>query len=210
MPEPGDGNIAQRYALGVATVCAMFPDDLRVPRWKAWAEKPFLHLLHHPDQKGLPGSKRRILERQGNHWKFVEDTTPIERIRTVDISEDSSAYQASTIVSWMGIARLIGREAEIKTPAVAAFIDRMYQQQMPVGILPAYGDAEWTGSPALWIGIFEWAGTTFRQPKYRAAADAVFRYNMERGLAIGDLSEAVEYANETLKPEPASRRSVLL
>jgi hypothetical protein len=210
MPEPGDGNIAQRYALGVATVCAMFPDDPRVPRWKAWAEKPFLHLLHYPDQKGLPGSRRRILERQGNHWKFVEDTTPIENIQTVDISEDSSAYQASTIVSWMGIARLIGREAEIKTPAVAAFIDRMFQQQMPIGILPAYGDAEWNGSPALWIGIFEWAGTTFRQPKYRAAADAVFRYNMERGLVIGDLSEAVEYADETLKPEPAPRRSVLL
>ena len=209
-PEPGDGNIAQRYALGVATVCKLFPDDPRVPQWKAWAAKPFLHLLHYPDQKGLPGSRRRVLEKQGNRWKFVEDATPVEKSQSVDISEDSSAYQASTIVSWMGIARLIGREAEIKTPAVKAFIDRMYQQQMPIGILPAYGDAEWNGSPALWIGIFEWAGATFREPEYRAAADAIFRYETERGLAIGDLSAAVEYADETVKPEPAPRGSVLL
>jgi hypothetical protein len=210
MPEPGDGNIAQRYALGVATVCAMFPDDPRVPQWKAWAEKPFLHLLHYPDQKGLPGSKHRILKKEGNRWKFVEDTTPFEKIQTVDISEDSSAYEASTIVSWMGIARLLGREAEIKTPRVEAFINRFYQQLMPIGILPAYGDAEWNGSPALWIGIFEWAGATFRQPKYRAAADAIFRYQQERRLVIGDLSEAVQYADELLKPEPAPRNSVLL
>ena len=209
-PEPGDGNIDQRYALGVASVCAMFPDDPRVPQWKAWAEKPFLHVLHYPDQQGLPGSVRRILERQGNRWRFVEDKTPFDKTQTVDISEDSSAYQASTIVSWMGIARLIGREADIKTPAVESFIDRMYQQQMPVGILPAYGDAEWNGSPSLWIAIFEWAGATFGQPKYRAAADAIFRYNLERGLVIGDLSEAVEYADETIRPIPEPRHSALL
>ncbi|MEI7729620.1 MAG: hypothetical protein WCO56_08600 [Verrucomicrobiota bacterium] len=205
MPKPGDGNIAQRYALGLATVCTMFPGDPRVPQWRAWAAIPFLHLLHFPDAEGLPGSKRRVLEKQGTRWKFVEDTKAFEKIQTVDISEDSSAYQASTIVSWMGIARLIGREAEIKTPTVEAFIDRFYQQLMPIGILPAYGDAEWNGSPALWISIFEWAGTTFRQPKYRAAADAIFRYHQERGLVIGDLSEAVEYADETLKPEPTPR-----
>jgi hypothetical protein len=210
MPKPGDGNIAQRYALGVASVCKMFPDDPRVPQWKDWAAIPFLHVLHFPDAEGLPGSKRRVLEKQGARWKFVEDTKPFEKIQTVDISEDSSAYEALTIVSWMGIARLIGREADIKTPAVEAFIDRFYQQQMPVGILPAYGDANWNGAPNLWIGIFEWAGTTFHQPKYRAAADAIFRYQLERGLAVGDLSEAVEYADETIKPEPAPRRSVLL
>jgi hypothetical protein len=209
-PEPGDGNIAQRYALGVASVSTLFPDDPRVPQWKAWAAKPFLHLLHYPDQNGLPGSKRRVLEKQGQRWKFTEDTTPFTKLQTVDISEDSSAYEASTIVSWMGIARLIGREAEIKTPAVEAFIDRMYQQVMPIGILPAYGDAEWNGSPALWIGIFEWAGATFHRPQYRAAADAIFRYQIERGLAVGDLSAAVEYADETLKPEAVPRQSVLL
>jgi hypothetical protein len=210
MPEPGDGNIAQRYALGVASVCRMFPDDPRVPQWKAWVAKPFGHILHFPDQEGLPGSKRRVLEKQGARWKFVADTKPFAKVQTVDISEDSSAYEASTIVSWMGIARLIGREAEIKTPAVEAFIDRFYQQLMPVGILPAYGDANWNGAPDLWIGIFEWAGATFHQPKYRAAADAIFRYQLERGLAVGDLSEAVEYADETIKPEPAPRHSVLL
>ena len=210
MPKPGDGNIAQRYALGVASVCKMFPDDPRLPQWKEWAAMPFLHLLHFPDQDGLPGSKRRALEKQGTRWKFVADTKPFEKIQTVDISEDSSAYEASTIVSWMGIARLIGREAEIKTPAVKALIDRFYQQQMPVGILPAYGDANWNGAPNLWIGIFEWAGATFHQPRYRAAADAIFRYQLERGLAVGDLSEAVTYADETIKPEPAPQRSVLL
>lgn len=209
-PEPGDGNIDQRYALGVASVCQMFPDDPRVPRWKAWAARPFLHILHYPDQNGLPGSKRRVLELQGNRWKFVEDARPFEKIQSVDISEDSSAYEASTIVSWMGIARLIGRENEIKTPAVEAFIDRMYQQAMPIGILPAYGDAEWNGSPALWIGIFEWAGATFAQPKYRAAADAIFRYEMERDLPIGDLSEAVEYADETVAPRAEPGKSILL
>lgn len=210
MPKPGDGNIAQRYALGVASVCKMFPDDPRVPQWKDWAAIPFLHLLHFPDAEGLPGSRRRVLEKQGMRWKFVADAKPFEKVQTVDISEDSSAYEASTIVSWMGIARLIGREAEIKTPAVAAFIDRFYQQQMPVGILPAYGDANWNGAPNLWIGIFEWAGATFHQPKYRAAADAIFRYQLERGLAVGDLSEAVKYADETIKPEPAPRNSVLV
>jgi hypothetical protein len=209
-PEPGDGNIDQRYALGVATVCKLFPGDPRVPQWKAWAEKPVLHLLNYPDQTGLSGSKHRILEKQGNQWKFVEDTKPFEKIQGVDISEDSSAYEASTIVSWMGIAQLVGRDADIKTPAVEAFIDRFYQQVMPVGILPAYGDAEWNGSPALWIGIFEWAGATFHQPKYRAAADAIFRYEMNRGLPIGDLSEAVEYADESIKPASAPRSSVFL
>ena len=210
MPKPGDGNIAQRYALGVASVCQMFPDDPRVPQWKDWAAIPFLHLLHFPDAEGLPGAKRRVLEKQGTRWKFVADTTPFAKVQTVDISEDSSAYEASTIVSWMGIARLIGREADIKTADVEAFIDRFYQQQMPVGILPAYGDANWNGAPNLWIGIFEWAGATFHQPKYRAAADAIFRYQLERGLAVGDLSEAVEYADETIQPEPAPRSSVLL
>jgi len=210
MPAPGDGNIPQRYALGVATVCTMFPDDPRVGQWKAWAEKPFLHLLHYPDQDGLPGSKRRALEKQGQRWKFVADTRPFEKVQTVDISEDSSGYEALTIVSWMGMARLLGREAEIKTPAVEALIERMYQQVLPIGILPAYGDAEWNGSPALWIGIFEWAGATFHQPKYRAAAEAIFRYQMERGLALGDLSEAVEYADETITPAPAPCNSALL
>ena len=210
MPKPGDGNIAQRYALGVASVCQMYPDDPRVPQWKDWAAIPFEHLLHFPDAEGLPGSKRLVLEKQGTRWKFVADTKPFEKIQTVDISEDSSAYEASTIVSWMGIARLIGREAEIKTATVEAFIDRFYQQQMPVGILPAYGDANWNGAPNLWIGIFEWAGATFHQPKYRAAADAIFRYQIDRGLAVGDLSEAVEYADETIKPDPVPRCSVLL
>ena len=209
-PKPGDGNIAQRYALGVASVCQMFPADPRVPTWRNWAEIPFEHLLHFPDQEGLPGSQRRILERQGARWKFVADTRPFEKVQTVDISEDSSAYEASTIVSWMGIARLIGREADIKTPAVEAFIERFYQQQMPVGILPAYGDANWNGSANLWIAIFEWAAATFHQPKYRAAADAVFRYQIERGLPLGDLSEALEYADETIQPKLEPRTSVLL
>ena len=209
-PKPGDGNIAQRYALGVASVCQMFPTDTRVPQWKRWAAIPFEHLLHFPDQDGLPGSQRRILEKQGVRWKFVADTRPFEKVPTVDISEDSSAYEASTIVSWMGIARLIGRESEIKTPAVEAFIDRFYQQQMPVGILPAYGDANWNGSANLWIAIFEWAAATFHQPRYRAAADAVFRYQIERGLPLGDLSEALEYADETIPPQPEPRASVLL
>ena len=209
-PDPGDGNIMQRYALGIATVCTLFPGDPRVPQWKAWAEKPYLHLLHFPDQKGFPGEVRRVLAREENHWKFVADTVPFKASHGVDISEDSSAYQASTIVSWMGIARLLGREAEIKTPEVEAFIDRFYQQLMPVGILPAYGDADWNGAPSLWIAIFEWAGSTFHQPKYRAAADAIFRYQTQRGLSVGDLSEAVVYADETLKPAPAPRSSVLL
>lgn len=210
MPEPGDGNIPQRYALGVASVCRMFPADPRVPSWKAWVALPFEQVLRYPSRPGLPGAKRNVLQKQGQRWKFVPDTKPFVKVQTVDISEDSSAYEASTIVSWMGIARLIGREDEIKTPAVEAFIDRFYQQQMPVGILPAYGDANWNGAPDLWIAIFEWAATTFRQPKYRAAADAVFRYQRERRLPVGDLSEAVEYADETIKPEPSPRRSVLL
>ena len=105
---------------------------------------------------------------------------------------------------------MVGREADIKTPAVEAFIDRFYQQMMPVGILPAYGDAEWNSSPASWIGIFEWAGATFHQPKYRAAADAIFRYEMKRGLAIGDLSEAVENADESVKIAAGPRSSILL
>lgn len=209
-PELGDGNIDQRYALGVATVCKLFPDDSRVAQWKAWASKPVDHLLNYPDQKGLPGAKRRVLEKQGSRWKFVEDAKPFAKVQGVGISEDSSAYEASTIVSWMGIARLIGREAEIKTPAVEAFIDQFYQQIMPLGILPAYGDAEWNGSPALWIGIFEWAGATFHQPKYRAAADAIFRYEISHGQQIGDLSEAVEYADESLKVVAEPRSSVLL
>jgi hypothetical protein len=104
MPKPGDGNIAQRYALGVASICKMFPDDPRVPRWKDWAAIPFLHLLHFPDTEGLPGSKRRVPEKQRTRWKFVADTKPFEKVQTVDISEDSSAYEALTIVSWMGIA----------------------------------------------------------------------------------------------------------
>ncbi len=210
MPDPGDGNIPQRYALGVATVCQMFPADPRVPQWKAWVAKPFEQILHFPSREGLPGSQRRVLETQGARWKFVADTKPFDKVQTVDISEDSSAYEASTIVSWMGLARLIGREAEIKTPAVEAFIDRFYQQLMPVGILPAYGDANWNGAPDLWIGIFEWAGATFRQPKYRAAADAIFRYQLERSLQVGDLSEAVQYADESIKPQPEPRKSILL
>ena len=210
MPDPGDGNVPLRYALGVASVCRMFPDDPRVAQWKAWVAKPFEQILHFPSREGLPGSQRRVLEKQGARWKFIPDTKPFENVQTVDISEDSSAYQASTIVSWMGLAKLIGREAEIKTPAVEAFIDRFYQQQMPVGILPAYGDANWNGAPDLWIGIFEWAGATFHAPKYRAAADAIFRYQLERGLPIGDLSEAVEYADESIKPQSEPRKSVLL
>lgn len=210
MPEPGDGNIPQRYALGMASVCQIFPNDPRVPQWKAWVARPFEQILHFPSREGLPGSKRRVLEKQGARWKFVADTKPFEKVQTVDISEDSSAYEALTIVSWMGIARLIGREAEIKTPEVEAFIERFYQQMMPVGILPAYGDANWNGSPDLWIGIFEWAGATFRKPKYRAAADAIFRYQMDRGLAVGDLSEAVEYADESIKPKLEPQHSILL
>ena len=210
MPKPGDGNIAQRYALGVASVCQMFPNDPRVPQWKAWAEIPFLSVLQFPRTEGLPGSKRRVLEKQGARWKLVADTQPFEKIQTVEISEDSSAYEALTIVTWMGIARLIGREAEIKTPAVEAFIERFYQQLMPIGILPAYGDANWNGAADLWIAIFEWAGATFHQPKYRAAADAVFRYQLERGLPVGDLTEALEYADESIQPQPEAQTSILL
>lgn len=210
MPEPNDGNIPQRYALGVATVCRLFPEDPRVSRWKAWAALPYEQVLRFPSRDGLPGARRSVLEKQGARWKFVPDVRPFERVRSVDISEDSSGYEASTIVSWMGIARLLGREEEIKTPAVEAFIDRFYQQQMPVGVLPAYGDANWNGAPELWIAIFEWAGATFRQPKYRAAADAIFRYQLARRLSVGDLSEAAEYADESLPPAEAPRGSLLL
>ena len=210
MPEPGDGNIPQRYALGMASVCQLFPNDPRLPKWKAWVARPFEQILHFPSREGLPGSKRRVLEKQRDRWKFVDDTQPFEKVQTVDISEDSSGYEALTIVSWMGIARLIGREAEIKTPAVEAFIERFYQQMMPIGILPGYGDAEWNSSPDLWIAIFEWAGATFHQPKYRAAADAIFRYQLERGLPVGDLSEAVEHVDENIPPQPSPRTSVLL
>jgi hypothetical protein len=210
MPNPGDGNIPLRYALGVASVCRLYPDDPRVPRWKDWASLPFQQVLHYPGSEGLPGSRRRILEKQGERWKLVPDTNAFIKIHSVDLSEDASAYEALSIVSWMGIARLIGREAEIRTPAVEAFIDRFYQQQMPLGILPAYGDANWNGAPNLWIGIFEWAAATFHQPKYRAAADAIFRYQLERGLPVGDLSEAVEHADESIEPTPAPRGTVLL
>jgi hypothetical protein len=210
MPEPGDGNIPQRYALGMASVCQMFPNDPRVPKWKAWVARPFEQILHFPSREGLPGSKRRVLEKQGARWKFVADTKPFEKVQTVDISEDSSAYEALTIVSWMGIARLIGREAEIKTPEVEAFIERFYQQLMPIGILPTYGDANWNGAPDLWIAIFEWAGATFHQPKYRAAADAIFRYQIDRDLPLGDLSVAVEYADESIKPQLEPQHSILL
>lgn len=209
-PDPGDGNIMQRYALGVATVCSLFPDDPRVPQWKAWAQKPFQHLLRYPNQERLPGAIRRVLTARGERWRFVPDAVPFQATRGVDISEDSSAYLASSIVSWMGIAPLIGRDEEIRTPQVRAFIDRFYQQLMPIGILPAYGDADWNGAPALWIAIFEWAGSTYREPKYRAAADAIFRYQISRGLPLGDLSEAVNYADESILPKSAPRQTVLL
>ncbi|MCY3018808.1 MAG: hypothetical protein NTW87_07245 [Planctomycetota bacterium] len=211
-PEPGDGNIDQRYALGVASVCGMFPNDVRVAKWKAWASKPFENVLHYPYSyaKGLPGSRKRVLEKQGDRWNWVDDTTPFEHVQGPDISEDSTTYQSSTIISWMGIARLIGREAEIKTPEVQAFIDRFYQQQMPIGLLPAYGDADWNIAAAEWIGIFEWAGATFHDPKYRAAADAIFRYNKERNLPLGDLSEAVVYADESIQAAFSPRSTVLL
>lgn len=209
-PDPGDGNIMQRYALGIATVCSLFPDDPRVPQWKAWAQKPFLHLLRYPNQERLPGSIRRVLSPRGERWRFSADPTPFQSIRGVDISEDSSAYLASSIMSWMGIAPLIGRAEEIKTPQVREFIDRFYQQMMPIGILPAYGDADWNGAPALWIAIFEWAGSVFHEPKYRAAADAIFRYQMAHGLPIGDLTEAVNYANENISPKGAPRQTILL
>ena len=210
-PEPGNANIAQRRALGVAAVCVLFSGDPRMAKWKAWAEKPYLQMLHYPDREKLPGARPQVLQKQGERWTYVDDTRPFVKIQAVDIVEDSSGYQASTILSWIGIARLFGREAEIKIPAVEALIERMYQQVLPVGILPAYGDAGWNGpSSPLWIGIFEWAGAAFHQPKYRAAADAVFRYNVDRGLPLGDLSEAIRYTDETLNPEPAPRGSILL
>jgi hypothetical protein len=184
MPKPGDGNIAQRYALGVASVCRLFPDDPRVPRWKGLGgDLPSCTCCISPTRRVCRVQSAACWRNRGRAGNSSRTPIPFEKVQTVDLSEDSSAYEASTIVSWMGIARLIGREADIRTPAVEAFIDRFYQQQMPVGILPAYGDADWNGAPDLWIGIFEWAAATFRQPKYRAAADAIFRYQLARGSA---------------------------
>ena len=67
-PEPGNRSIDERHALGVASVCRMFPDDARVRQWRAWAAKPFENTLIFPVFKDLPASHKRGLLKQRARW----------------------------------------------------------------------------------------------------------------------------------------------
>jgi hypothetical protein len=197
---PDSGNLDQRYALGVAMVANTFPSDERVPRWRAWASLPFNQLLYYPLRDGFPSER-------------PQDAAPHKGIATVpatatpDNGEQSNLYEGATLLGWICLGEALGRGADLRTPLVRAWVERYHQQLLPAGIMPPYGDGCWVDAWPQWIGIFEWAGAAFQSPAFRAAADGIFRYAQSQGLAAGDYSEALAFADERIVPSAATRVS---
>ncbi|MFA6291209.1 MAG: hypothetical protein WC637_05470 [Victivallales bacterium] len=211
-PTQGEGNLDMRYALGVASVANTFPQDPGAQNWRKWSELTFYNILRFPECNGAYEStkwnQKCSLKKEGNSWKFIPDAEQPSPIFSPGIAENCNGYVGATVLTWICLGEALDKRKEMAMPEVEAWLDTLYAQIMPNGILPVYGDSSW-GPQQEWIGIFEWMGRVFKKPEYRQAAQRMLDYARQQKVMLGDTSEAIEFSDETITPQAAPRGSSL-
>jgi hypothetical protein len=182
-PKQGNGNLDMRYALGVAAVANTFPKETHAAKWRTWSEATFNNILYFPDG--------------------------VVRARpTPGITENCNGYVGATTLAWICLGEALGKRAEMTAPEVNEWLDGFYQQVMPNGVIPVYGDSSW-GPTGEWLGIFEWMGHVFKKPEYRLAAQRLFDYGRKNKAPFADTSEAIRFMDESVPLKETPRGSLL-
>jgi len=146
-------------------------------------------------------------EKTWNDWWAFRDTF-----------EDASGYNGLWLLGVFLQADQMNRTNDLKTPEVEALVERFAQLCSPVGLIPDYGDAMWSGGWAHWVAVFERGASLSGRADFKHAADAIFRYaqaQFSRGSVtknpqeIAALVFAWLWANDELKPQRRPLRSLV-
>ncbi|NBR12403.1 MAG: hypothetical protein EBU00_09450 [Alphaproteobacteria bacterium] len=206
LDDPIAGNLDLRYAEGILLVANMFPDADQASAWRAKAKQAFDALLFYPTT--VEQKPERKLKRSSDGWSFTHLPLPVSVRQVPGGGENSSYYVSATVLAWIKLGKALGIEKELERPEVGAWLDGFYQQIMPNGILPNYGDSYWGPTPE-WIAVFEWMGHTFKRPQYRWAAQAALSYAKLQKFPL-DVSLAIPFVDDTVPVQMSPQQSLLL
>jgi hypothetical protein len=131
-----------------------------------------------------------------------------------DVDEESSHYNGLEIPFLMETAESTGHSAAFYgDPDFREMFERYLQQASPLGVLPNYGDSDWTVMWGLWVGIFERTADIYQDGRFTKAAHLTFNYARAQGwydnhpdVLLG-LCLAVRYRNPSVAPTDAGTRS---
>jgi hypothetical protein len=95
-------------------------------------------------------------------------------LATGDLDEDASNYDSLGLAHFIDLARVLGREQDLKR--FRRVFERMRDIVSPTGLIPEYGDGyfSYTGCPLDRVYLLEYAAKLFGDPSYRYAARKIY------------------------------------
>jgi len=142
---------------------------LRTPEWGAmnraalraetlaWAVKA---LPGHPDARIWEMQRRALGDDSWGNWEI----------------EDSSIYHGVWLHAMLGYAEVLDRQKELmKTPEMYYYARYFLHLMCPHGMIPDFGDGDWTASWPLYLAYFEAAAAHYGDPRMKWAAETIAR-----------------------------------
>ncbi len=122
--------------------------------------------------------------------------------------EDASGYNGIWLYSLLGYASDVREDESLyRTPEMHYYFDFYLQLVSPAGFVPDFGDANWASGWERMIPFFEKGAATYKDPRYRWAAEASFRKFLDplperKGVFMALLlSDAARWADFSLPSE---------
>ena len=123
----------------------------------AWAVKA---LPGHPEARIWEMQRKALGDDNWGNWEI----------------EDSSIYHGIWLYAMLGYAEVLDRkQALMKTPEMYYYARYFLHLMCPYGMIPDFGDADWTASWACYLAYFEAAAAHYRDPGMKWAAETIAR-----------------------------------
>lgn len=113
-------------------------------------------------------------------WRAAAEDVWTRWNRQHDTTENAACYNGISLTFLFLLGDALGKTDELKDPAVRQMFERFRDQISPHGFMPEYGDsgdARWAMLHCWgnWVCSMERAGSTYRDPTFRAAAVGMFK-----------------------------------
>jgi hypothetical protein len=131
-------------------------------------------------------------------------------IRLGNTDEDAANYDSLGLAFAIDLARLLGRENELKSPGLRRYFENYRDIVTPSGIIPEYGDAYFTYEdlPMDRVFLMEEAARLYDDPTFLAALRSM-RNRPQRGLPSDDhwirSLSLIDMPNSPMKAQPITK-----
>ena len=160
----------------------------------AWAVRA---LPGHPDRARWEMQRRALGDDNWGHWEI----------------EDATIYNGIWLYSLLGYADAMGQLDEVfQTPEMRYYAQYYVNLMCPAGVVPDFGDAQWTSNWAHFLVFFEAAAARLRDPAAKWAAATIagkfvdFASPANVGLGLM-LLDAARFGSDDVRPAPPAALS---